>query len=73
MHSEFWWGNLKEEEHLEGLREGRIILKWLRGMMKGIDWFHMVQDRGKWWAPVNTVTNHCNSTGTDSTTVNTTL
>ena len=37
MHSEFWWGNLKEGEHLEGLREGRIILKWLRGTMKDID------------------------------------
>jgi len=24
MHSEFWWGNLKEGEHLEGLLDGRI-------------------------------------------------
>ena len=24
MHSEFWWGNMKEGEHLEGLTDGRI-------------------------------------------------
>jgi len=36
MHSEFWWGNLREE-HLEALIEGRIILKWLRGIMKDIN------------------------------------
>jgi hypothetical protein len=47
MHSEFWWGNLKEEEHLEALIEGRIILKWLRGIMKDINRIHMVQERGK--------------------------
>ena len=30
MHTEFWWGNLREGDHLEepGI-EGRIILKWI--------------------------------------------
>jgi hypothetical protein len=28
VHTEFWWGNLKED-HLEGLRvDGSVILKW---------------------------------------------
>jgi len=29
MYAVFWWGNLKEREHLEELGvNGRIILKW---------------------------------------------
>jgi hypothetical protein len=30
MHIGFWWGNLKQIDHLEGLdKDGRIILKWI--------------------------------------------
>jgi len=30
VHTGFWWGDLREEEHLEGLDiDGRIILKWI--------------------------------------------
>jgi hypothetical protein len=30
MCTEFWWGNLKERDHLEELGvEGKIILRWL--------------------------------------------
>jgi hypothetical protein len=30
MHTEFWWGNLKERDHLEDPRiNERIILKWV--------------------------------------------
>ena len=30
MHTEFWWGNLRERDHLEGSGvDGRIILRWI--------------------------------------------
>jgi hypothetical protein len=30
MHTEFWWGNLRERDHFEDLSTaGSIILKWL--------------------------------------------
>ena len=29
MHTGFWWGDLRERDHLEDLRvDGSIILKW---------------------------------------------
>jgi hypothetical protein len=43
MHKEFWWGNLREGDHLEGLDvEGRIIIRWIfrkcdKGDMDRID------------------------------------
>ena len=30
MYTEFWWGNLREGDHLENLAiGGRIVLKWI--------------------------------------------
>jgi len=30
MHTGFWWGNLKERDHLENpCVDGRVILKWI--------------------------------------------
>ena len=56
----FWWGNLRERDHLEepGVN-GRIILRWV--FMKwgcvGMDWIELAQDRDKWRALVSAVMN----------------
>jgi hypothetical protein len=35
-HTGFWWGNLRERDHLEDIGvDGRMILKWI--FMKGND------------------------------------
>ena len=56
----FWWGNLKERDHLEnpGI-EGRIILrwilrKWVVGSWIGSNWLRI---ENKWRALVNAVMN----------------
>jgi len=57
--TEFWWGNLREGDHLEDLViGGRIILKWVfRKLDDGMDWIDMAQDRDRWQALVNAVMN----------------
>jgi len=55
----FWWGNLKEREHLEdsGLN-GRIILSWFfKQWDGGMDWMELAQDRVRWRALVTAVMN----------------
>jgi len=58
VHTAFWWGNLRERDHLgnPGI-DGRIILKcffkkWNGGVM---GWIDMAQDRDKWRALKNSV------------------
>ena len=57
MHNGFWWGNLREINHLEdpGI-DGRIILRWMfRKWEGGMIWIDLAQDRERWQALVNVV------------------
>jgi hypothetical protein len=62
VHAEFWWGGLREIEHLETLGvDGRKILK--KGLQDlgwgGKNWIALAQDRDRWRALVNAVMNLC--------------
>jgi hypothetical protein len=54
-HLGFWWGNLREREHLEdpGV-DGRIILRWIFPKWdEGMVWIDLAQDRDRWKTLVN--------------------
>ena len=60
MPSAFWWGNLRERDHLKDPSiEGRIILRWIfrKWDGEGMDWIDLALDRNRWWALVNMVMN----------------
>jgi hypothetical protein len=56
----FWWGNLRERDHLgdPGV-DGRIILRWTfrKWNVGGMDWIELTQDRDRWRALVDAVMN----------------
>jgi len=53
----FWWGTLRERDHLEDpVVDGRIILIWIfRKWGGGMDWIDLARDRDMWRALVNAV------------------
>ena len=58
MHTRFWWGNLREGDHLEDPDVGgRIILRLIFRGCEGMDWIDVAQDRDRRRALVNAVMN----------------
>jgi hypothetical protein len=49
---EFWWGNLRERDHLKDLGiDGMIVLKWVFKKWDGggpIDWIDIAQEWDRW-------------------------
>jgi hypothetical protein len=53
VYTGFWWGNLRERDHLDDPDvDGRIILRRIfrNRDWGGMDWIHLAQDRDRWHA-----------------------
>jgi len=59
VHTGFWWGNLRERDHLEEPDvDGNIILRWIFSSWDGgMDWIDLAQGRDRWLALLNAVIN----------------
>jgi len=58
VHTGFWWGDLRERDHLEDLSvDGRVILKWIfkKWDEESMDWIDLAEDRDRCLALVNAV------------------
>ena len=60
MYTEFWWGNLRDRDHLKdpGV-DGVIILRWIfrKWDVGGTDWIELAQDRDRRRAVSNALVN----------------
>jgi hypothetical protein len=55
-----WWGNLRERDHFEdtkGRWEDNIKIDLQEVGCGSMDWIELAQDRNRWRALVNAVTN----------------
>jgi hypothetical protein len=59
VHTGFWWGNLREGDHMENPGVNwRIILKWIFRKWNGdMDWLDQYQNRDRWRGLVSVVMN----------------
>jgi len=58
VHAGFWWGNLRERDHLEDPDiDGKITELLFRKWDGGMDWIDLARDRDWWQAFVNMVMN----------------
>jgi len=59
VYTGFWWGNLRERDHLEDpFVDWRIILRWIfKKWDGGMDWIDLAQDKDRSRALVNVVIN----------------
>jgi hypothetical protein len=56
----FWWGNLRERDHLEDPRlrwEDNIKMDLQEVEFWGMDWIDLAQDRDRWQMLVNAAMN----------------
>ena len=57
VYTGFWWGNLRERDHLaDPSVDGRIIMRWIFRKWEwggGMDWIELAQDRDMLQALVN--------------------
>ena len=59
VHIGFWWGNVRERDHLEDPGLDGIILRWIFRKFDGggMGYVDLVQDRDKWRTLLNVVMN----------------
>ena len=59
-YTRFWWGNLRERDHLgDSGVDGRIIFRWIfrKWDVGGVGWIQLAQDRDRWRVLVSGVMN----------------
>jgi hypothetical protein len=57
VHTGFWWGDLREGDHLGNSHRWEDNIKMDLEVGWGMDWIELAQDRDRWRAVVNAVMN----------------